>query len=178
MMLLAASVMVTTLAGLAFGLPALDRALPAERPVPADRPYPIGAGVSVVPPPGAAVDLTRTRPGPRRGSAVLLFGPVRYAIVVQPFQGVLGDAIDRLRRRITGNAGYQVTGAEVPITTDTGLAGRQGSYTAPGRGGRYAVYLVDGLAIDVTITGDSVELGRVLGDIETSMRSIRYAVPR
>jgi hypothetical protein len=178
MTLLATSVMIITLAGLAFGLPALDRALPAERPVPADRPYPIGAGVTVVPPPGAAVDLTRTRPGPRRGATVLLLGPVRYAITVQPFRGSPDDAIDRLRRRITGNAGYQVTGAEVPITTDSGLTGRQGSYTAPGRGGRYAVYLVDGLAVEVTITGDGVDLGPALARIEASMRSIRYGASR
>jgi hypothetical protein len=174
---LAAFVMVVTLAGLAFGLPALDRALPAERSVPADRPYPIGAGVSVVPPPGASVDLTRTRPGFRRGAAVLLLGPVRYVITVRPFRGPPDEAIARLRRRITANAGYQVTGAEVAVATDSGLTGRQGSYTAPGRGGRYAVYLVDGLAVEVTVTADRIDLGPVLAGIEASMRSIKHTSP-
>jgi len=64
MNLLGAFGVVAILAGLAFGLPAIDRALPDERPVRSDVPYPIGAGVTVVPPAGATLDVTVTRPGP------------------------------------------------------------------------------------------------------------------
>src|SRR4051794_23405227 len=106
-----------TLIGLAFGLPALDRTLPSERPVRADQPYPVGAGVSVVPPPGATVDLTGTRPGDDDGRALFRLGPVQYAIDVRPFGGTLQAAAEHLRQRITGNPGYQVTGTQLAVDT-------------------------------------------------------------
>jgi hypothetical protein len=176
--LLAAAIMVTILAGLAFGLPAVDAALPDERPVPADRPYRIGAGVSVLPPAGAVIDLTRTRPADRRGTVVFVVGEVRYAITVQPSSSTLDEALARLRRRITATPGYRATGTEAAVTTDTGLIGRQGSYTAPDRGGRYATFLVDGLVIEVTVAGDGADRGPALAGIEASTRSIRYGVER
>lgn len=176
--LLASATMVAILAGLAFGLPAVDAALPAERPVPADRPYRIGAGVSVLPPVGAVVDVTRTRPADRRGTVVFVVGEVRYAITVQPSSSTLDEAVARLRRRITATPGYRVTGTEAVVTTDTGLVGRQGAYTAPDRGGRYAAFLVDGLVVEVTVAGDGADRSPVLARIEASTRSIRYRAAR
>jgi hypothetical protein len=176
--LVAALTMLAILAGLAFGLPAVDASIAAERPVEAGRPFAVGGGVTVVPPDGATVDLTRTRPAARRGSAVLLVGPVRYAISVHPFRGTLDEATARLRRTVTGDAGYQVTGTEITVATDSGLTGRQGSWTAPGHSGRYAVYLVDGLAIDVAVTGTTADLGRALPAVEASARTIRHRAAR
>src|SRR4051794_9729884 len=94
--LLGALGVVVTLAGLAFGLPAVDHALPSERAVSSTDPYPVGAGVTVVPPPGATVDVTETRPGDDGGTALFRLGQVRYAIVVRPFTGDLGTAAARL----------------------------------------------------------------------------------
>ena len=102
-----------------------------DRPCPARRsarsrptePYPIGAGVTVVPPPGATVDVTGTRPGDQAGTALFRLGPVRYAIAVRPFAGDLHAAAERLRQRITGTPGYQVTGAQLAVDT-AGGAGR------------------------------------------------------
>ena len=37
---------------IAFGLPAIDRAVPANRSVPLDRPYRVGGGIALVPPAG------------------------------------------------------------------------------------------------------------------------------
>ena len=172
--LLGALGVVVTLAGLAFGLPALDRSLPSQRPVSSDRPYPIGAGVTVVPPAGSTVDLTGTRPGDQEGKALFRLGPVQYEIDVRPFEGNLTAAAERLRKRITGTAGYQVTGAQIAVTTAGGLAGEQGSYTAPGRGGRYAVFVTDGLTIEVTIGGADLDLGRSLPLIEDSAKTLRH----
>lgn len=172
--LLGALGVVVTLAGLAFGLPALDRALPSQRPVSSDEPYPVGAGVTVVPPVGATVDLTGTRPGDQEGKALFRLGPVQYAIEVRPFEGDLGSAASRLRKRIMGTAGYQVTGTQFGVSTAGGLAGLQGGYTAPGRGGRYVVFVVDGLTIEVTISGADLDLGRSLPAIEASTRTIRH----
>jgi hypothetical protein len=160
------------------GLPALDRALPARRPVAAGQPYPIGGGVSAVPPPGALVDITRTRPGSNRGTAVFMIGSVRYVIVVTPYEGSLQEAAARLRHMITSTRGYQVTGSEFGVTTTSGLAGLEGGYTAPGRNGRYAVFVVDGLAIQLTASGTDPELRDVLKQIEMSTASISYRRPR
>src|SRR5690349_6032582 len=120
--LLSALAVVAVLGGLAFGLPAIDRALPDEEPVSADEPYPVGAGVTVVPPPGSTVDVTGTRPGDSDGAALFRLGPVRYAITVRPFQGDLQDAASRLRNRIIGNTGYQVTGTQLGVSTAEGLS--------------------------------------------------------
>ena len=163
-----------TLAGLAFGLPALDRSLPAERAVPSGEPYPVGAGVTVVPPAGATVDVTETRPGDDEGTVLFRLGPVRYAIAVRPFRGDLPTAAERLRKRITGTAGYQVTGTQFAVHAAGGLAGLQGGYTAPGRGGRYTVFVVRGLAIEVTVSGNDLELSRTLPQIEKSTRTLRH----
>ena len=172
--LLGALGVTATLGGLAFGLPAVDRALPAQRPVRSDEPYVIGGGVSVVPPPGATIDVTGTRPGDDQGTVLFRLGPVRYAVVVRPFAGDLASAAEGLRRRITGTSGYQVTGAQLAVNTIDGLAGLQGSYAAPGRGGRYAVFVVEGLTIEVTISGADLDLGRTLPRIEASTRTLRH----
>ncbi|MFF5294922.1 hypothetical protein [Paractinoplanes globisporus] len=173
MNLLGAFGVVATLAGLALGLPAIDRALPGERPVSADEPYPIGAGVTVVPPLGATLDVTVTRPGGTTGTALFRLGGVQYKIAVRPFDGDLRSAGSSLRQRITANPGYQVTGPQLEIATADGLAGLQGGYTAPGRSGRYAVFVADGLTIEVTISGVDLDLGRTLPQIEASTRTLR-----
>ena len=175
--LLGAFGVVATLGGLAFGLPALDRSLPSQRAVSTDEPYLVGAGVSVVPPVGATLDVTETRPGDGEGTVLFRVGPVRYAIAVRPFPGDLETAATRLRKRITNTAGYQVTGAQLMVSTAGGLAGIQGGYTAPGRGGRYAVFVADGLTIEVTISGNDLDLGRTLPQIDASTRTLRYDGP-
>jgi hypothetical protein len=160
------------------GLPAVDRALPARRPVAADQPYQVGAGVSVVPPPGAQMDVTQTRPGTSRGTAVFMIKSVRYVIVVTPYQDNLQQAAERLRQKITSTRGYQVAGAEFLATTGSGLVGLQGGYTAPGRNGRYAVFVVEGLAIQLTASGADPELRDALDEIQASIDSISYRRPR
>jgi hypothetical protein len=174
--LLGALLLVLALAGLAFGLPAIDRALPSQRPVRTDVPYAIGGGVTVVPPRGATVDLTGTRPADDQGMVLFRLGPVRYSISVHPFTGTLAAAADRLRRRITGTPGYQVTGTQLTVATMGGLAGVQGGYTAPGRGGRYTVFVGHGRTIEVTVSGGELDLGRSLPSIEASTRTLSYAM--
>lgn len=166
------------LGGLAFGLPAVDRAVPASRPVAGGQPYPVGAGVTVVPPDGALLDLTGTRPAVNRGRALFLLGGVRYLVAVGPFAGDLPAAAAQLRRRITGNPGYQVTGSESAVRTAAGLSGLQGSYTAAGRGGRYAVFLVAGLSVEITASGTDLQLSHWLEAIEASIHSLDHRRPR
>ena len=171
--LFAGLVLAATLALIAYGLPAIDRALPGSEPVPPGVPYDVGAGVTVLPPEGALVDLTRTRPAADRGTAVFLIGGVRYAVAVAPFGGGLDAAADRLRRRIVGTTGYQVIGTPTAVATAAGVPGVQGGYTSPGRAGRYAVFLDEGLAVEVTVSGRDMELAGALPGIEAATGSIR-----
>lgn len=163
---------VAVLAGLAYGLPAVDRALPAERPVVPGVPYEIGADVSVVPPRGAVLDVSGTRQGDADGRVLFRIGPVRYSILVRPFDGTLDAAATSLRRRITATAGYQITGGQLGIMTGQNLAGLQGGYAGPGQGGRYAVFLAGGRTIEVTVTGAELDLGRTLPAIDASTRTL------
>src|SRR5215468_787424 len=83
---------------IAFGLPAIDRAVPDTRAVPAGQPYGVGGGITVIPPPGARLDVTRTRPRSDRGSVLFVLGEVRYAVLVLPYSGGLEAEGARLRR--------------------------------------------------------------------------------
>ena len=164
----------TVIGAISLGLPAVDHALPASRPVATGQPYQVGAGVTVVPPPHAMIDLTQTRPGITQGTTLFLVGGIRYLIVVTPYAGTLASATTRLRHKITSTRGYQVTGRESRVTTTSGLVGEQGGYTAPGRIGRYAVFVAGGLSIEVTVGGVDLELRSAFGGIEASTRSIAY----
>ncbi|WP_203837140.1 hypothetical protein [Winogradskya humida] len=172
--LLGACGVVAALGGLAFGLPALNHALPSERPVRSDRPFEIGGGVFVTPPPGASIDLTVTRPAEDTGKVLFRLGTVRYLITVEPYDGSLSAAVARLRQRIIGNSGYQVTGPDLMVATIGGLQGLQGGYSGPGRGGRYAVFVADGHTIEVTVSGADLDLGPTLSAIEKSTRTLEY----
>lgn len=160
------------LAAIAVGLPAIDRALPAERAVPPHLPYEVGGGVTVVPPPGAMLDVTRTRPTARQGTVLFVLGRVRYVIVVASFDGDLDSAVDRLRRKVTGAGGQLDAG--LPALTGTGLAGREGAYTTPDRAGRYAVFLAPDLSIEVTVSGTETELEQTQSVIDASIETIAY----
>ena len=158
---------------LAFGLPAVNAALPAARPVPDGRPYPLGNGVTVVPPPGARLDVTTSMPG----RTLFTLGGVRYLIVVAPFQGSLAEVAAQVRNKITANRGYQVTGTEAATRTGQGVPGRQGGYTSPGRNGRYAVFLHGGVAVEVTIAGADLDLRSALPGLTASVASIEFPGP-
>jgi hypothetical protein len=163
------------LAVIGVGLPAVDRALPAERPVPPHLPYEVGGGVTVVPPAGAVLDVTRTRPSTRQGTALFVLGRVRYVIVVAPFDGDLDGATDRLRRKVS-NADGQLD-AGVPALTGTGLTGREGVYRTPDRAGRYAVFLAPDVSIEVTVSGTEAELEETRPVIEASIATVTYQGP-
>ncbi len=158
------------LGGLAFGLPAVNAAIPAAQAVSADRPYPLGYGVTVLPPPGAQLDVTKAG----TGTALFVLAGVRYLLVVAPFAGTLRDAVDQLRHRITANRGYQVTGPETSTWTNQGVAGRQGVFTSPGRNGRYAVFLARGISVQVSIAGADLDLRQALPALTASVASILF----
>jgi hypothetical protein len=167
----------------AFGLPLIDRSMPADRPVAGNAPFRVGAGVSVLPPPGASIDLTRTRPDDDRGTAVFVVGGVRLQVVVAPFRGDLDEAARKLRAKIARSSGYRVTGRERGVTTQARVTGLRGAYASPGRLGEYAVFAHDGLAVEITASGpeDRLRASEPLLDtplLDDSLRSLAFGGPR
>ena len=171
--LLSSIAVAATVAAIGIGLPAINDEIPAARPVPPG-PYSVGAGVSVVPPPGSGLDATKTRPGRITGTVLFVIGSVRYAVVVSPFDGTLAEAVQRLQAKIVATEGYQVVGGQKPVRTSTGVAGEQGMYSSPGRDGRYAVFLSDGIDAEVTVAGNGVELHQILPKVEASILTLRF----
>ena len=155
----------------AFGLPLIDRWTPDDRPVAAGEPYPVGGGVTVVPPLGAVLVPSRTRPGAQRGTALFQLGGIRLAVVVTPYRGDLAAATERLRRKIS-RTGSAVTGTEEPVRTGHDVDGRRGGYVSAGRVGAYAALVADGHAVELTASGSEARLRDV--DLESMIRGITF----
>jgi hypothetical protein len=166
------------IAAIAVGMPAVDRGLPASHTAAIGVPYPVGAGVTVVPPADSTVDLSVTRPGVTRGTAAFLLGPVRYLVVVGPYSGTVDGAAYWLRDKIISSPGYQVTARECFFATNSGLIGRWGRFIASGWSGLYVVFVVDGLRIEVTVSGTDPRLNVEMDGIESSMRTVAYRGPQ
>jgi len=159
---------------IAFGLPVVDRRLPADRPVAGDRPFDVGGGVSVVPPTGATVDVTGTRPAADRGTALFLIGGVRLVVVVTPYLGTLDAARGRLSGKITKSTGGQVAVTDEAVRTDQGVNGRGGGYNSPGRLGAYAVFVAREVSVEVTASGPDTALLAQAGAVQASVRSVTF----
>jgi hypothetical protein len=157
--------------GIAFGLPALDRALPGERPVAPGVPYPVTDVVTVVPPAGARLDVSETRPGADSGHAVFLVGRVRFVVLVSHERLSLTEAASRLRARLRDSVGASPTEGEQPLSaTGKAVAGRFRTRTDDGW---YAVRLVGAsTVVDAAASGPPEELTGRLPAIEASVASI------
>ena len=171
--LLSSVAVAAAVATIGIGLPAINRAIPSRRPAPPG-PYSVGAGVTLVPPPGSGLDATKTRPGTVAGTALFVLGSVRYAVVVTPFDGTLAEAARRLQTKIGATQGYQVVGAQTPIRTAEGVLGAAGMYASPGRDGRYAVFVHHGVDAEVTIAGNGVELREIMPQVEASVLTLTF----
>jgi hypothetical protein len=172
---LASLAIVALVALIGLGLPLLDRSLSATRALAAGGRIAVGGGVSLVPPNGATLDVSQTRPGDRHGTALLILGPIRYAAVAVPCSGPLTAAASRLRDQISGRPGYSVAGNERAVRTDTGVDGRAGGYDSPGRVGEYTVFFFDSRCVQLTVSGPSGVLSSALPAFDASARSVAFA---
>lgn len=158
----------------AFGLPLIDRALPATRPVDnVSAPFDIGGGVTVVPPSDARLDVSKTRPGAERGTALFLANGVRLAVVVTPYRGSLDDASTRLHNKLM-RVGDSRVEPGVPVRTSDDVAGLQGTYTTSGRPGTYAVFVADGRSVEVTASGPEADLRGLDAQVARTIHSVRF----
>jgi hypothetical protein len=169
---------VAAVAVIAFGLPLLDRALPAARNLVQGHPYDIGGNVTVVPPGGSRIDVTGTRPGAHRGSALFLVGGVRLVVVASPYQGTLPAAANRLAAKITHSTGFQVARAGEPVRSIQGVSGLRGWYSSPGRLGEYAVYVFGNRSVELTASGPAGELRAQVPALTATVQSVQFGAAR
>jgi hypothetical protein len=156
------------------GLRLVDQSLPAARTVAQGLPFGVGAKVSMVPPAGASVDVTGTRPGADRGTALFLLDGVRVVVVVSPYRGTLSAAATRLHAKIANAAGFQVIGDGQPVKTAQGITGLRGGYSSPGKLGEYAVFVADARSVEVTASGPENDLRAVSPLLLASLVSVAF----
>lgn len=169
--LLGGAAILAAILGVAVVLPAIDRAVPADKD--AAQRLTIANGITVVPPTGAMIGQ-RTRAGPTTGSILFLVGQAHYVVSVEPFEGDAAEAAQRLRAKIQDMPGYQVTNPESPVVTSSGLSGMGSQFTAPGHSGRYAAFVVPGRAIEVTVNVSENDFQHALLPIDSSITSISW----
>ena len=166
--------MLAVVALIGVGLPLVDKSLPAARTLTQGLPFGVGGKVSVVPPSGASVDVTGTRPGADRGTALFLLDAVRVVVVVSPYRGTLIAADTRLHAKIAKSSGFQVIGNGQPVRTAQGITGLRGGYSSPGRLGEYAVFVADTLSVEVTASGPEADLRAVTPALLASLMSVAF----
>jgi hypothetical protein len=160
-------------AGIALGLPALDRMLPNQRAVAPGVAYPITDAITIVPPYGARLDVRQTRPGADSGYAVFVMGRVRFAVLVSRGRLSLTQAASRLRTRLRDGLGARPTGEERPLVGVAVGASVAGQFRAGTDAGWYAVCLVGtGIVVDATANGPPDDVTERLPAIEASAASI------
>lgn len=159
-------------AAIAIGLPILDGQLPSQRALPSGVRQAIGHGVTVLPPAGSVVDVTRTFPS--RGLLVLDVSSVRIVLEATPYHASLTDLAAQLRRKIQTNPGYQASQPDHPTRTTTGVAGLRGSYSTPGRVGLYAVFLSGGVGVEISFAGSEADLRHGTEPVLAMVGSIRF----
>jgi hypothetical protein len=98
-------------------------------------------------------------------------------VVAAPFRGDLGEAARRLRGKITNASGYQVLGGERAVTTQAGVHGRRGAYSSSGLLGQYAVFVHDGVSVEITMSGPEDRLASQAA-WDDSLRSLAFDGPR
>ncbi|MGC9667157.1 hypothetical protein ACNTMW_11450 [Planosporangium sp. 12N6] len=161
-------VILAVIGAITVGLPALDRALPRERPIADGMTYRVTDTVTVVPPPGARLDVSQTRPGRDSGHAVFLVGRVRFVILVSPDRLTASAAADRLRARLRDGLGAQPTGVETPTQAGT----RTGRFRAGDDHGWYQVRVFGATVVDATASGPPDDLAGRLPAIEAAAATI------
>jgi hypothetical protein len=172
--LFGATTVLAALLTIVFVLPAIDRAIPSSGADAATKRHDIAAGVSVIPPAGGLLART-AHSGSKAGSVLFLVGPARYVVSVRPYRGDLAGAATALKSRIQDMRGYQVTSGDESLATRSGIPGLTGSFTAPGRIGRYAAFTVPGHTVEVTVNGSEGDLSAALEVIDDSIASIAYS---
>jgi hypothetical protein len=150
---------------------ALNRALPPQRPVPTDQPMALGAlPVTVVPPPGAQLDATQTRPD--QDTVQFLVGGVEYWLRASEYAGSLPELADRARRTREAERGFVSMEPDRDVSTRQGTPGRRAGFVLATATGHSAVFVADGIAVWVDVRGTSPDVAAHTAGIEASVATL------
>ena len=164
------------LALILYGPYAVNRALPAQRPVPTDQPMALGAlPVTVVPPPGALLDATQTRP--RDDTVQFQVGDVEYWLRATKYTGSLPELADRARQTRAAEKGFVSMEPDRAATTRQGTPGRQAGFVLATATGHSAVFVGDGIAVWVDVRGTPLAMAEHTADIEASVATLTIGRP-
>jgi hypothetical protein len=181
-------VIAAVLAGVTFGLPALNRMVPGNRSLSPGSQYEVGDGVQIQVPTGTSLDVGSSRSGTAAGLAYFTTnsGDLRYAVSVDTFVGTLNAAQRRFQRQLTGLPGVHVSDQRAGIETSGGIGGLQGTYTvgigehsASGRYGRYAVFLLSHSRVaELAVVGPLELLNQEAHVIDVTFQSVHTEAVR
>lgn len=136
---------------LSFGLPAINREIPAQRLVSAAKPYGIGLGASVTPPSHTVVDSRGTQPS----TNLVLFvrDGVEYRLQAVPYVGTVAALTETLRADVAHTRGAQAVGPAIPVPTAHGVPGMAARFEESDGAGIVGAFVDRGVAVDVLISG-------------------------
>ncbi|MEV4755392.1 hypothetical protein AB0J86_09795 [Micromonospora sp. NPDC049559] len=105
----------------------VSAALPAEGPPLTGR-LDIGYGATILPPPGARLDLADARPG--TGDVVVLADGARITLTARSFRGPADPYLAHARHKLERDDMMRPVAAPEPIRTESGLTGERASVAA------------------------------------------------
>jgi hypothetical protein len=160
---------------IAVGLPLLNDLVSADRPLPAGSTVDVGRGVSFTSADGWSLDAERT--STRTDRVVLAQGALSYAVEAATATRPLPLEFERFADEIRDSSGAQLFNGPGSITTDDGLIGIVGSYSAPTSEGRFGVFQAGPTVVRVLAHGPPDAMAAGVDDVVAMVRSLRIVPP-
>jgi hypothetical protein len=170
------TVIVALIAALiAVGLPLLNDLVSADRPVEAGSIVEVGRDVSFRAADGWSLDAERTSTEADR--VVLAQGALSYAVEAATATRPLPLEFERFADEIRASSGAQLFNGPDSVTTDDGLVGIVGSFSAPTSEGRFGVFQAGPTLVRVLAEGPPDAMAAGIDDVIAMTRSLRIVPP-
>jgi len=160
---------------IAVGLPLLNDLVSADRALQAGSTVEVGRGVSFRAADGWSLDAERTSTGADR--VVLAQGALSYAVEAATAIRPLPLEFERFADEIRASSGAQLFNGPESVTTDDGLVGIVGSYSAPTSEGRFGVFQAGPTVVRVLAEGPPDAMAAGVDDVIEMTRSLRIVLP-
>lgn len=166
----------------AYGLPALAGALEWDDPVEPGDVLQAGNGITFEPAVGWGVESGLRVGGAETavhgGDPLVTRGGVSFAVTTAPWDTdaqALLDQITETTDALNDESDFHVSGAPQEFTTTAGDTGLMARYLAPSSQGLLAAVVVDGVGVQVTVTGPEDDVDEDIGvDVARMLVSIDH----
>ena len=171
-----ATIIVALIAALiAVGLPLLNDVVSADRRLEAGAIVDVGPGVSFRAADGWSLDAERT--STRADRVVLAKGALSYAVEAATATRPLPLEFERFADEIRASSGAQLFNGPGSVTTEDGLVGIVGSYSAPTSEGGFGVFQAGPTLVRVLAEGPPDAMAAGVDDVIAMTRSLRIVSP-